>query len=120
MIGKIYFTENPTARAPAAPPAVEFDPFAGPKLLRLVPITESQAEIWAACLLGGEDASRAYNESVTLRLERPCSTAPRLQRALGVLCCSATKRLRSAFSADGKLQLRVSGAAHCAIDLPRR
>ena len=47
--------------SPALPPVVDFDPFAGPDIERLVPITEPQAEIWAACLLGGDDASRAYN-----------------------------------------------------------
>ncbi|RZK50962.1 MAG: non-ribosomal peptide synthetase, partial [Hymenobacter sp.] len=84
----------------AAIDEVKFDPFAGPELLRLVPITESQAEIWAACLLGGEDASRAYNESVTLRLTGPLDRAA-LQRALGVLV-QRHEALRSAFSADGK------------------
>ena len=99
------FTNEPLmARLPAsrlaAVDAVEFDPFAGPELLRLVPITESQAEIWAACLLGGDDASRAYNESVTLRLTGPLDRAA-LERSLGVLV-QRHEALRSAFSADGK------------------
>ena len=46
--------------------AVEFDPFAGPEITRLAPTTAPQLEIWLACLLGGQDASRAYNESLSL------------------------------------------------------
>jgi amino acid adenylation domain-containing protein len=80
--------------------AVEFDPFAGPKLLRLVPITESQAEIWAACLIGGDDANRAYNESVTLRFTGPLDRAA-LEHALASIV-QRHESLRSAFSADGK------------------
>jgi hypothetical protein len=98
------FTDDPlVARLPArlaTVAEVNFDPFAGPELLRLVPITESQAEIWAACLLGGDDASRAYNESVTLRLTGPLDR-PALQRALQALV-QRHEALRSAFSADGK------------------
>jgi amino acid adenylation domain-containing protein len=98
------FTHDPlVARLPARlanVAEVEFDPFAGPELLRLVPVTESQAEIWAACLLGGDDASRAYNESVTLRLAGPLDR-PALRRALGMLV-QRHEALRSAFSADGK------------------
>lgn len=33
-----------------------------------VPSTESQQEVWISCLLGGDDASRSYNLSVTLNL----------------------------------------------------
>ncbi|RZK51635.1 MAG: non-ribosomal peptide synthetase, partial [Hymenobacter sp.] len=98
------FTDDPLiTRLPArlaTVSEVEFDPFAGPELLRLVPITESQAEIWAACLLGGDDASRAYNESVTLRLTGPLDRAA-LRCALGMLG-QRHEALRSAFSADGK------------------
>jgi amino acid adenylation domain-containing protein len=98
------FTDDPLiARLPArlaTVAEVEFDPFAGPELLRLVPITESQAEIWAACLLGGDDASRAYNESVTLRLVGPLDRTA-LERALRALG-QRHEALRSAFSADGK------------------
>lgn len=45
-----------------------FDSFTGRQLDHIIGVTESQAEIWAACLLGGEDASRAYNESISLVL----------------------------------------------------
>ena len=83
------------------PPEEEvFDPFAGPELVALVPITESQAEIWAACLLGGDDASRAYNESVTLRLSGLLDV-PALRRAWQAVL-QRHEALRSVFSADGQ------------------
>jgi amino acid adenylation domain-containing protein len=83
------------------PPEEEaFDPFAGPELVALAPITESQAEIWAACLLGGDDASRAYNESVTLHLGGLLD-APALRRAWQAVL-ERHEALRSVFSADGQ------------------
>lgn len=33
-----------------------------------VPATESQMEVWVSCILGGDDANRAYNLSVTVNL----------------------------------------------------
>jgi amino acid adenylation domain-containing protein len=80
--------------------AVAYNPFAGPELFRLVPITESQAEIWAACLLGGDDASRSYNESVTLRFKGELNFAA-LQQALAAVV-QRHEALRSAFSPDGR------------------
>jgi len=47
---------------------VNFDPFSGPKLLKAIPTTESQLEIWLSCIIGGDDANRSYNESVSLIL----------------------------------------------------
>ena len=46
-----------------------FDPFAGPAIESVIHTTPSQAEIWIACQLGGDDASRAYNESISLILK---------------------------------------------------
>lgn len=46
---------------------VEHDPFAGPPITHTVPTTEAQREVFAASLMG-DDASCAYNESVSLRL----------------------------------------------------
>ncbi len=79
---------------------IDFDPFAGPQIVRLAPVTEPQAEIWAACLLGGDDASRAYNESVALRLTGRLDEAA-LQRALNELV-EQHEALRATFSADGR------------------
>jgi amino acid adenylation domain-containing protein len=85
-----------------SPPLEEevFDPFAGPEILALVPLTESQAEIWTACVLGGDDASRAYNESVTLRLSGLLDAAA-LRRAWQAVV-QRHEALRLVFSADGQ------------------
>ncbi len=80
--------------------AVDFDPFAGPELIRLAPITEPQAEIWMACRLGGNDANRAYNESVSLRLTGPLNRSAMEQAVQTVV--QRHESLRSAFSADGR------------------
>lgn len=79
--------------------AVDFDPFAGPAIARLAPTTEPQIEIWTACLLGGDDASRAYNESVSLRFSGPLNK-PALEQAWQALV-DRHEMLRSAFNADG-------------------
>ena len=92
--------------------AVAFDPFAGPEILRLAPVTEPQAEIWAACLVGGDDASRAYNEAVSLRLAGPLDPAA-LHRALNTLV-EQHEALRTTFSADGRF-LCVAGPAPLAL-----
>ena len=78
---------------------VDFDPFAGPAIVRLGPTTEPQLEIWTACMLGGDDANRAYNESVSLRLTGPLDRSA-LERAWQSLV-DRHEMLRSAFSADG-------------------
>jgi amino acid adenylation domain-containing protein len=79
---------------------VDFDPFVGPELLRLAPVTESQEEVWTSCQLGGDDASRAYNESVSLKLNGILNRSA-LERALLALV-HRHEALRSAFSADGR------------------
>lgn len=79
---------------------VEYDPFAGSPILKLIPAVEPQVEIFVACLLGGEDANRSYNESVSLRLSGPFN-----HQAMIMALQELTKRheaLRSNFSADGK------------------
>jgi len=49
---------------------MEFDPFAGPRLLAAVPSTETQREIWTAAQVSRE-ASCAFNESSSLALTGP-------------------------------------------------
>ena len=80
--------------------AIEFDPFAGPEIEKAVPAIESQVEIWASYLIGGEDANRSYNESVSLLLEGKLNR-PALEKALYDLL-KRHDALRSGFSADGK------------------
>jgi len=79
---------------------IDFDPFAGPEIIRVVPAIEPQLEIWASCIIGGEDANRAFNESVSLLLQGEFNHAA-MESALH----DVIKRhdaLRSSFSADGK------------------
>ena len=78
---------------------VEFDPFTGPEIIRVLPAIEPQQEIWISCRLGGEDANRSYNESVSLRLTGPFDR-PAMENALRDLI-ARHEALRSAFSADG-------------------
>ncbi|HEX8503998.1 MAG TPA: amino acid adenylation domain-containing protein [Hymenobacter sp.] len=97
-----------TISAPApAVQAVDFNPFAGAELTHLVPLTASQAEIWLACQLGGNDASRAYNESVSLHLRGAVLDAAALRTALSALA-ERHEALRATCSADGTV-LCVAG-----------
>lgn len=79
---------------------VEFDPFQGPELLLLAPATESQLEIWTSCLIGGDAANCAYNESFSLRLTGVFDQDSML-RALQDIS-DRHEALRSCFSADGQ------------------
>ena len=46
---------------------VDFDPFKGPVIERILPTTEAQREVYVASVMG-VDANCAYNESVSLIL----------------------------------------------------
>ncbi len=78
--------------------SLHFDPFAGPAISGVASTTEPQREIWTACQLG-RDASLAYNESVTLRLEGALDVAG-FERAFEALV-ARHEGLRSTVSADG-------------------
>lgn len=79
---------------------VDFDPFAGPEIQLVAPATESQLEIWTSCLIGGDEANCAYNESFSLLLTGLFNYDAML-RALQDIT-NRHQALRSAFSADGK------------------
>lgn len=79
---------------------VDFDPFAGPEIQLVAPATESQLEIWTSCLIGGDEANCAYNESFSLLLTGQFNYDAML-RALQDIT-NRHQALRSAFSADGK------------------
>lgn len=80
--------------------AVDFDPFAGPEITWLAPVTDPQLEIWTACVLGSDDANRAYNESTSFRLTGALDRDA-LERAFQALV-GRHEALRSVFSADGR------------------
>lgn len=47
--------------------SVDFNPFDNHQVIeKIIPTNEPQKEIWLSCMLGGDDANRAYNESVSL------------------------------------------------------
>src|SRR5690554_729188 len=80
--------------------AIDFDPFAGPRLVKVVPTTPSQIELWLSCIIGGDDANRSYNESVSLDLKGELSQSA-ISSALEQLV-ERHEILRSTFSSDGK------------------
>ena len=61
---------------------------------------EPQIEIWLSCVLGGADASRAYNESVSLRMSGLLNH-PAMEQALKEIIFRH-EALRSTFSEDGR------------------
>ena len=91
--------------------AVDYDPFAGGELLRVVPTTEPQREVWLADQLG-QDASLAFNESVSLRL-RGTLDGTALESALQELV-RRHDSLRASFGPDGET-LCVLGDAGFAL-----
>lgn len=48
---------------------VDHNPFTGNEIEKVVQTNASQRELWLSCILGGDDANLAYNESVSLLLE---------------------------------------------------
>ena len=80
-----------------------FDPFRGPKISSIIPITQSQSEIWTACVLGGEDANRAYNESISLILKGDLDKAA-LEQSIQKLI-ARHEALQATFSPDGRFMI---------------
>ncbi|MDQ6815256.1 MAG: amino acid adenylation domain-containing protein [Bacteroidota bacterium] len=78
---------------------VDYDPFAGPELVAVAPATESQKEIWVSCILGGEAANKAFNESVSLKFKGVLHREY-VARALSTVT-ERHEMLRAAFSPDG-------------------
>nr|WP_228530640.1 MULTISPECIES: non-ribosomal peptide synthetase [Myxococcaceae] len=97
-------------KTPELPEA--FDPFAGPAILATAPSTEPQRELWTATRLG-EDASLAFNESVTLELAGALDLEA-LRQALSDLL-ARHEALRATFSGDG-LSLMVGAPGP--VELP--
>ncbi len=77
----------------------DFNPFAAGRIARVAATTQPQREVWLADRLS-EEASLAYNESITLRLHGPLDVAA-LQGAVQDVI-NAHEALRSTFSADGQ------------------
>ncbi len=90
---------------------INFDPFVGDTIAKVVPSTEPQQEIWTSCLIGGDDANLAFNESISLELNGQIDDTL-LKDALRQLI-ARNESLRSSFSADGKQMIVYMG-----INLP--
>ncbi len=92
---------------------VDFDPFAAPELAATAPSTEAQREIWTAVQMG-DDASAAFNESVTLTLEGDLDPAA-FEAAIQDLVMRH-EALRTTFSSDG---LTLCVAVRLAVPVTR-
>ncbi len=91
---------------------VDFDPFAETAQDTILPLSEAQQEMWAACAMGGE-ASCSYNQCFPLRFSGDLSV-PSLVAALGRLV-RRHAALRAVFHRDAERQtVRAEGA----VDLP--
>ncbi len=91
---------------------VEHDPFAGPAIQQTVPTTEAQREVFVASSMG-DDASCAYNESVSLRLAGSLDVSA-LQK--GVMALSTRHEgLRAVCDANG---MRMVVLEECTIAVP--
>ncbi|MDN3548275.1 non-ribosomal peptide synthetase [Mucilaginibacter aquaedulcis] len=79
---------------------IDFNPFNGPEISLIAPVTEPQAEIWSSCVIGGNDANRAYNDSVSLLLTGDLNLNAMLDSLQQLV--NLHDALRSTFSPDGK------------------
>lgn len=86
-------------KANGAHATVDYDPFADGPLSRVAPTTEPQREVWLADRLG-QDASLAYNESISLDF-RGALDVPALHDALRALV-ARHDILRANFGPDGR------------------
>ena len=78
---------------------VAHDPFAGPALSAVAPITESQREIWLACQMD-ELATLAYNEASEITWHGPVDAARLADCWRAVV--QRHEALRASFSPDGE------------------
>lgn len=92
-------------------PPVTFDPFAGANIVSTAHCTESQKEIWLSAQLG-DDASCAFNESVSLELTGPLNVEA-LERAITIVV-ARHDALRGSFSRSGE---HMCIAAEAAVEL---
>ena len=79
--------------------AVDFDPFAGPSIGKVVPSTDPQKEIWVSCIMGGDEANLAYNESISLQLKG--AVKEEILKDTIFELVARNEALRSSFNNDG-------------------
>lgn len=79
--------------------SVDFDPFSGKEIERVIPSTHPQKEIWFACKNGGEGANRSYHLSVSINFDGLLNSSA-LETAIDYLLLRHGS-LRSTFSGNG-------------------
>lgn len=99
-IYKSYRTRLPVEKKNYTTIAIDFDPFAEGEIEKTIRLTESQEEIWMACLIGGTEANCAYNESISVVM-RGAVNQDALSRAIGEVV-NRHESLRSTFGANGE------------------
>ncbi|PPL00243.1 non-ribosomal peptide synthetase [Parapedobacter indicus] len=80
--------------------AVDFDPFAQGEIEKTIHLTESQEEIWTACIIGGTEANCSYNESLSLILRGDFQHEAMLHALQAVV--NRHEALRATISANGE------------------
>lgn len=83
--------------------AIDYNPFEGPKIQKVVPATEPQQEVWLSCIIGGDEANIAYNESLAMQFSGSLNPEA-MKQALQELV-SRHESLRASFSGDGSKML---------------
>src|SRR3954470_3573570 len=78
---------------------VEHDPFADGELTAALTPTAPQHELWIASKVGGDDANRAFNECLSLKL-RGTVNADLLEQAVQLLV-DRHEALRCSFTPEG-------------------
>ena len=80
--------------------AVDFDPFSNREIEKIARTTEPQKELWLSCILGGDDANLAYNESISLEFQGRFDLFAFSQAAQELV--RRHEALRSTLSPDGE------------------
>jgi amino acid adenylation domain-containing protein len=81
---------------------VDFNPFSNLREIEKITFTnEPQREMWVACIIGGEDANLAYNESVSLEITGDLNF-PAFKKAVDDLVIRH-EALRSTISPNGEI-----------------
>ncbi|MBK1439221.1 amino acid adenylation domain-containing protein [Parapedobacter sp. ISTM3] len=79
---------------------VAYDPFSGGEIEKIISPIEPQQEIWLSCMIGGDEANRAYNESVSIRFSGVLDITA-LSDAMRTVI-QRHEALRCSFSRDGR------------------
>src|SRR6218665_4076053 len=88
---------------------VQFTPFS-PEIERVIYTTNSQQEIWSDCIFGGNDANKAYNLSISLKLKGNL-VIDLFERAINTLF-QRHEGLRATFSPDGRFMFIYNNYTH--------